>query len=96
MGPKDVKAGNVLAVRRDTGDKVSIEVNTVSNGVGQLLDSIHEDMLLKARKERDAQLKVVFNWNDFVAALDNKSLCLTPWCETPACEDAIRERSKRQ
>ena len=49
--------------------------------VSAKLAAIQDAMLAKATAERNAKLKVVMEWKDFVPALNDKCLCLTPFCD---------------
>lgn len=93
MGPRDIEKNEVLTVRRDTGTKQPTPMATLATDIPRLLTTIQADMLARATAVRDARLKRVTRWEDFVPALDGKNLLLVPWCERTACEDEIKERS---
>lgn len=95
VGPKDVKNNQALAVRRDNVGKTTIQHESLVKEVRDLLDTIHNDMFTRAKEIRDANLSHITEWKDFVPALDDKKICLIPWCEVPACEDDIKEKSSR-
>ncbi|KAF9911796.1 ribose-phosphate pyrophosphokinase 1 [Linnemannia zychae] len=95
VGPKDVKANTALAARRDNGEKSTISHETLVKDVRDLLDTVQSDMFTRAKEIRDASVIKVEDWKDFVPALDAKNFCLIPWCEEPACEDEIKEKSAR-
>ena len=40
IGPRDVKAGKVVMVRRDTGEKTSVPLENLENTVTDLLNSV--------------------------------------------------------
>ncbi|KAG0019015.1 hypothetical protein BGZ80_006416, partial [Entomortierella chlamydospora] len=95
VGPKDVSNNQVLAARRDNGEKTTIQHAELVKGVRDLLDTVQSDMFTRAKATRDANVAHIVDWKDFVPALDDKKICLIPWCETPACEDEIKEKSAR-
>ena len=35
-------------------------------------------------------------WKDFVPALDQKKMVLTPWCETKESEEEVKKRSSEE
>jgi bifunctional glutamyl/prolyl-tRNA synthetase len=47
LGPKDMKQKQVVAVRRDTGEKLTLQRDTAVNDVLHLLETIHCNMLDK-------------------------------------------------
>lgn len=93
FGPKDQAAGQVLAVRRDTGAKFTIKLDELETRVPEILETIQKDLLEKARKDFDSHRVVVEDWKDFVHTLNNKNVILSPWCGVPECEDDIKESS---
>ncbi|PVU89568.1 hypothetical protein BB559_005069 [Furculomyces boomerangus] len=95
IGPKDLEKNSVLSVRRDTFAKASLPLENIEETIANLLETIQSDMLAKATRERDAGVRMVLSWDEFVPALNNKCLCYIPWCNTSECEDAIKERSSR-
>jgi len=93
VGPRDLAAGNVTAVRRDNGEKLAIPVAELSTAVPALLETIHNDMLERARAVRDSRVAVVESWDEFVPALDRRCIVLAPWCEHTECEEQVKHRS---
>jgi len=47
LGPKDMKQKQVVAVRRDTGEKLTLQRDTAVNDILHLLETIHCNMLEK-------------------------------------------------
>jgi bifunctional glutamyl/prolyl-tRNA synthetase len=47
VGPRDVKQGQIVAVRRDTGEKITIKRATAVQDLQALLVTIHQSMLAK-------------------------------------------------
>jgi prolyl-tRNA synthetase len=95
VGPKDVANNEVRAVRRDSGSKSQIKVEGLSSSITKLLNTIQSDLFSRAKSTRDAHLKYVTEWKDFVPALDGKNLVLIPWCEQTKCEEGIKDKSAK-
>ena len=53
VGPRDLAAGVVTVVRRDTSEKVSLSLEDVANQVCSLLEVVHEDLFARALAWRD-------------------------------------------
>ncbi|GAA6048257.1 hypothetical protein JCM3770_006507 [Rhodotorula araucariae] len=96
LGPKDLEKQSVLSVRRDTGVKAPLAIADLAQSVAQLLDTIHDDMLSRARATFDDSIVVVEQWDQLVPALNRNNVCVVPWCEVEACEDAIKDRSANE
>lgn len=60
------------------------------------MDKIHNEMFEKAKKSREEHTKNVTNWEQFMEALDQKFICLAPWCDTVKCEKAVKDKSKEE
>ncbi|KAL4398992.1 aminoacyl-tRNA ligase [Malassezia pachydermatis] len=95
VGPKDLEAKSVMAVRRDTGAKQALPLDALSTSIPALLDTIHNDMFAKADAEFSAHRKVVTDWDAFTPTLNEKNHVIIPWCEVEECEDQIKDRSAR-
>lgn len=93
FGPKDQAAGQVLAVRRDTGAKFTVKLDELQTRIPEILEIIQKDLLEKARKDFDDHRVIVEEWKDFVPTLNNKNVILSPWCGVPECEDDIKDSS---
>ena len=95
VGPKDYENKSAVAVRRDTGAKASLPIDSLVQRVPELLDSIHGDMLAKADAQFRDHRKVVLTWDEFTPTLNEKNHVIIPWCEDSECEDDIKDRSAR-
>lgn len=52
-------------------------------------------MFLRAKATRDSRLIRLETWTGFVEALNKKCMILTPWCESVACEESVKDKSAR-
>ncbi|CAK1583386.1 unnamed protein product [Parnassius mnemosyne] len=95
LGPKDMSRGEVVAVRRLTGDKRTIKRDAVASELIALLEKTHDEMFERATKERDSRLSLVTKWEDFISALELKHLLLAPFCGDIPCEDRIKGDSAK-
>ncbi|XP_005182957.1 bifunctional glutamate/proline--tRNA ligase [Musca domestica] len=95
LGPKDMKAKQIVAVRRDTGEKLVLTMDNIEQKINELLKTIHNSMLAKAQKELDSSIKLTKDWTDFCKFLDQKNLLLSPFCGEISCEDKIKADSAR-
>ncbi|KAJ8713866.1 hypothetical protein PYW08_007486 [Mythimna loreyi] len=95
LGPKDMARGEVVAVRRLTGEKLTYKRQDVGKQLVDLLERTHQEMLDKATKERDARLTMATKWEDLTDALERKHIILAPFCGEIPCEDNIKNDSAR-
>ncbi|MCL4124117.1 UNVERIFIED_CONTAM: hypothetical protein GTU68_031734 [Idotea baltica] len=95
VGPREIASLKVVAVRRDTGEKLSLERGLIERRVFNLLENIHEDMFQKAKADLDAHKVQVTTWSDFVQNVNLGNLLLAPFCGLEECEDEIKKDSAR-
>lgn len=96
LGKKDFEKQEVRVVRRDNGEKQQMRWDQLVTEIPKLLNQIHEDMYERARKTRDDHVKVAYNWEDFMTALNGRNLVLTPWCDEGAEEEKVKDKTKEE
>lgn len=95
LGPKDLSANQLVAVRRDNGEKSTIPLSEVTARLPALLKQIQESMFAKAKKDMDEHVKVAKSFAEFTQSLDKNNLLLSPFCGDKECEGRIKEDSAR-
>lgn len=95
VGPRDMQNSQYVAIRRDSGEKITMRKAGLSDDIPALLETIQSSMFAKARQEMTDHVKVVTKFEDFLSHLENKCLLQSPFCGEEACEDEIKELSKR-
>lgn len=95
IGPKDLKQKQVIAVRRDNGEKVPVPRDSAVSDLKELLETIHHNLLNKAKNDLDQHTKLTKKWTEFCQFLDQKNIVLAPFCGEIECEDQIKKDSAR-
>lgn len=96
MGTNDLKLKQFIAVRRDTGEKLTITRTSASTEIPQLLEKIQENLLAKATKDLNDHMKITKVWNELTTFLDAKNLIMAPFCGEIPCEEKIKADSARE
>jgi len=96
IGPRDVKQGEYVLVRRDTAEKKTLKENTAQSDIKQILEQIHEDMYKRALDDRNSHLVHSNDWSNFCSNLDKNNIIVAPFCGEIACEDNIKKDSARE
>ncbi|CAL6382266.1 unnamed protein product [Bathycoccus prasinos] len=96
FGPRDLDNETCVLVRRDTSEKEVCKLADVNARVPELLVEIQQNMFNQAKAIRDTSTITVTEWKDFVPALDQKKMVLTPWCETKESEEEVKKRSSEE
>uniref|UniRef100_A0A6G1SK46 Bifunctional glutamate/proline--tRNA ligase n=1 Tax=Aceria tosichella TaxID=561515 RepID=A0A6G1SK46_9ACAR len=96
LGPKDLEKSQAVVCRRDTGDKVSVDLNGIAASIAAQLDEMQSALYAKAKHAMDIHQVQVTDWNNFLAKLNEKCTLVAPFCGRPACEDNIKKDSVRE
>ena len=93
IGPKDLEAGKCVLCRRDTGEKIEVPLEEVETKVAKLLETIHHDMLERARTHRDEHTYEARSMVEFERLFTEKAgFVKAMWCGNQECEDVIKEK----
>lgn len=95
LGPRDVESNQVVAVRRDTGEKVVLAQDRLVAEVKSLLTRIQADMLAAARdfqRQHSHQAATIQELEEIIAGPGG--FVLAGWCGDGECEVAVKERTK--
>ncbi len=92
IGPKDIEAHQVILARRDTGEKITVNMDDMEDKVRELLDAMQSDMLSRARSRMDEHTYEAYNYEEFKDTAENRpGFIKAMWCGDRACEDKIKE-----
>lgn len=91
IGPRDIKAKQVVLVRRDNGRKSSIKEKELIKSVSSELESIQENLFNKAKKFLDENIRVTKSYVEFKKIIEEKGgFVKTGWCGEKHCEEQIK------
>lgn len=97
VGQRDMSANQCRLVRRDNGEKLDVGVESgLADTIMSILDNIHASLYNKSKAERDAKTVKVYEWKDFVPALEQSCLILTPFCDETEWEETVKTRSREE
>jgi prolyl-tRNA synthetase len=94
IGPKDLEKGQVVLVRRDTGQKTATAMDDVSFQVPGILEEIQESLLKKAKERLEAGCRKAESYDEFKRTIEEGGFIYAPWCGSRECEDRISEETK--
>ena len=80
LGPRDIEAGKMICVRRDTHEKAEYALENVENVVKDLLDSVQKHMLEAARERRDKRIVYADDMAGILSAVENGNFVKAGWC----------------
>ncbi len=95
LGQRDLDAGMVEVVRRDTREKTNVPLENIGEYVDNLLEEIQANLFNRAKAFRDERITEVNSWEEFEQVLDTKGGFLhAHWDGTTETEKEIKERTK--
>ena len=95
IGARDLDAGTVEVVRRDTKEKMSLPLADIVASVDQLLTDIQTNIYAKAKHFRDDRITRVDSYEEFKQVLDGKGgFVLAHYDGTSETEDRIKDETK--
>jgi len=94
LGARDIEAGTVEVMRRDTLEKSSEQLAGIEQHVKQLLDEIQQGIYDKALRHRQEMTYKVDTWEEFKAQIEQGGFILAHWDGTSETEEKIKEETK--
>jgi len=95
IGPKDLDRGQVVLVRRDSGEKFFVPREELPTLLPGLLDQIQDDMLKKALEFREANTRSGSDYAEFKQIMEEKrGFYMASWCGDAACEEKVKDDTK--
>ncbi|XP_041332732.1 bifunctional glutamate/proline--tRNA ligase isoform X2 [Pyrgilauda ruficollis] len=95
VGPRDMKSQQFVAVRRDTGQKLTLSEHEAEEKLKQILEEIHANLYSRASKDLKSHMVVASNMEDFQKELDSGKIVQIPFCGEIECEDWIKKTTAR-
>jgi prolyl-tRNA synthetase len=95
IGERDIKAERVVAVRRDTLEKREVKLKDVAEGVGALLDEIHENLYRRAKRFMEENTHEVKTYAELKKVVEGRSggIAHAGWCGSAECEAKAKEEA---
>ena len=90
IGPKDVEKGQVVLVRRDTGEKAFVADNDIEKAVPATLEKIQQSLLAKAKQFLASSTVEAATYDALKKAIAQKRIVSAGWCGNAACEDKLQ------
>ena len=94
LGEKDIAAGTVRLVRRDTGERLDVPNDSVIPVVQRMLNDIQTNLYTRAKSFREANTRDASSYDELKAVIAEKGgFVRAPFAGTPADEVRIREET---
>ncbi|MBV8883636.1 MAG: proline--tRNA ligase [Chroococcidiopsidaceae cyanobacterium CP_BM_RX_35] len=95
IGPRDLKNGTAVLVRRDTGEKINVAQSELETQIKTLLDEIQANLFQKAKEFQQQNTYFVETYEEFKTSIDKKpGFYIAYFDGTPEDEEKIQEETK--
>uniref|UniRef100_A0A673K0G6 proline--tRNA ligase n=1 Tax=Sinocyclocheilus rhinocerous TaxID=307959 RepID=A0A673K0G6_9TELE len=94
VGPKDLKRGQFVAVRRDTGEKLTVPEADAEKKILNLLEEIQNNLFKRASDDLHKHMVVADTMEQFQKDLDQGRIVQIPFCGGIECEDWIKKTTR--
>ncbi len=95
IGPRDAENNAVVLARRDTGEKITQNIENIGEFTANLLDKIQNAMLEKAMKFRTDNTFDIADYDEFKQRNETDGgFYRSGWCGSAECESKIQEETK--
>ncbi len=94
VGPRDIKNGQCVMVRRDSGQKAFVKDADILVTGEQLLNDIQDSMLAKARSSLAEKTTPIKSYDEFKQVVEGKGgFVKAAWCGDPDCEKKVKDET---
>jgi len=92
IGPKDIEAGKVIVVRRDTREKTEVPIDEITLRIPEIMEKMQQDMFDRALAHRESHTFDAVSYDEFKDTVANKpGFVRAMWCGSQECELKIKE-----
>jgi bifunctional glutamyl/prolyl-tRNA synthetase len=95
IGPRDMQNSELVAVRRDTGEKQTLKFAGAVQSIAKLLEDIQSSMFDKTKKELKSNVATCTDFSELCNNLDKNKIIMAPFCGAIKCEETIKTLSAR-
>lgn len=92
LGPRDIENNVCVVVRRDTAEKIVINLDELNEKLQEILEDIQKNMYEECKRIRENRTTTALNLDEFVKNInENQGYIKTMWCGDEECENKIKE-----
>jgi prolyl-tRNA synthetase len=95
IGPRDLEAGQVMAYRRDTGEKSAVQLASLPAEIPRMLEDIQQNLFQSALDFRTDHTFSPGSYDELVDLLKGATgFVRGGWCGNPECETKVKDQTK--
>ena len=94
IGPRDIENNKCVFVRRDSFEKIEVDLDEIETKLSEILDDIQNNMYKMCLDRMNKKTSVAHNMEEFKNILENnQGFIKTMWCGDADCENKIHEET---
>ncbi len=93
IGPRDVENKQVVLVRRDTGEKEFVNIDSIAENILQMLDDIHNNLFMQAKDFMNNNTHKIDSYEEFKKIIKDGGFLRCGWDGTSETELKIKEET---
>ena len=95
IGPKDIENNQLVIVRRDNNEKITISIDELEDKIETILSNIQKDMFEKAKKFLNDHIFEAKDMNEMKKIAKKEiGFIKAHWCGSAECEDKIKAETE--
>ncbi|MCD6454789.1 MAG: proline--tRNA ligase [Candidatus Aminicenantes bacterium] len=95
IGPRDIKENSLIFVRRDTREKVKINMDEVEEKLEELLEEVQKNLFQRSEKFTFENTRETLDYSELKEIIEEKrGFVISPWCGDQKCELKVKEETK--
>ncbi|MHA1171693.1 MAG: proline--tRNA ligase, partial [Candidatus Heimdallarchaeota archaeon] len=92
LGPRDIENNQVVLVRRDTGEKLSVPMKDTTKDAKKILEEVHDFLQKRADKLLEDSISHPKNYQTLVEIQNTKrGFSRVNWCGDEACAEKVKD-----
>ena len=94
IGPRDIENGEVVVVKRNDREKISVKIDELTTELPKILENIQSELFNKAKEFLNTHIYEATTMDEFKKISDeNIGFVKAMWCGDPECEDEIKAQT---
>jgi prolyl-tRNA synthetase len=96
IGPRDMNSNCLIASIRHTFEKIKINTEDPAHLINEItkhLNSIQQELYNNAKNNMKKSIIVTNRYENLLSIVNNKEMCLVPFCGKIECEETIKQES---
>ena len=92
IGPRDIENGTCIIVRRDTFEKITVQIEDLDIEINNILEKIQDNLFNSCKERMKKKTRIAYNMDEFTKIMnEEQGFIKSMWCGSLECEEKIKE-----